>query len=171
MYDIIKEFFIEALGIDISDVIIERTSMDSILGSYSVESPGIIRVNSNISGAIEQLTIVHEIAHLLQYERAASISIPKEKFNSVDMSIWDNCAIEYKNQPVEIDARITELCYLYYAGYKKAGEEEAIKGVRSYAKNILCDPAFSPVLMVLINNIPNSFSAVRGVLFEKLNSC
>ena len=135
------EFFKEVLDVDVTNVEIIDTNIDEVgtVGLYSKKNKR-IRIDTNkIRGMYGSskaahlfisTTIVHELTHYCQRELNKSTMLPINGLFTGDkysVAYYDSA---YYEQPLEIDAHIMEVYYLYYLN----GDSPAIG---EYAKSKL----------------------------------
>lgn len=139
----IVEFFKKYLSVDVSNVEIEYSELDidgvKILGSYKPFYKNKIFINKSLKGKglEEEITIVHELNHLCQFQYNMGISlnidyICKRFPQNADVDLlkvsdideleyrenygfyWrDTVEMDYENKHIEIDSRITSCLYVY----------------------------------------------------------
>ena len=119
------EFFKEVLDVDVTNVEIIDTNIDEVgtVGLYSKKNKR-IRIDTNkirgmygsskVANLFISTTIVHELTHYCQRELNKSTMLPINGLFTGDkysVAYYDSA---YYEHPLEIDAHITEVYYLYY---------------------------------------------------------
>lgn len=120
----IVNLFKETLNVNVYDVMMLFKDLDKNLGEYDYKCKNIIFINrirleERHPEIMAYMTIVHELTHLCQYEYNKSISIElSEEENAIlyRKTFRDN---NYLDRPLEIDAVLMELYYLFFIGMEK----------------------------------------------------
>ena len=119
------KFFKEVLDVDVTNVEIIDTNIDEVgtVGLYSKKNKR-IRIDTNkirgmygsskVANLFISTTIAHELTHYCQRELNKSTMLPINGLFTGDkysVAYYDSA---YYEHPLEIDAHITEVYYLYY---------------------------------------------------------
>lgn len=155
----IINYFMECYGVDVSKVKIIDCNLNEdavktgtiAYGEYVVTEGDVIRVDVEaIRFKFEKtfekrlyITIVHELTHWMQYTHNKGAILQFIVLKAEDYySIGED--IDYRNRPLEIDARLGELRYLHYADNSNeallAYTASALGGVRNAHSYLECLP-------------------------------
>ena len=120
MKNMIINFFKEYLLEDVSQIRVIKsnvalTSKNTLsLGYYDPTDWGVVHISCDIEGLKEELVIVHELVHLIQYERNKSYCIHDVGVPMHRLCDFNNACINYYSRIHEVDARIVEAMYISY---------------------------------------------------------
>ena len=110
----IIKYFKSTFDVDVSTIPIFFKDLDGYAGIYYGDHPGMIFVDRQALSKHSKIhgytTIVHELTHLVQHEYRMSLSIDfKDDECADDYDYWDE---DWCNKPLEVDALLSEICYL-----------------------------------------------------------
>ena len=110
-------YFKEVFNFDASVVSIYNKSLDEkSIGEYDHNNPGVIFIDKAKTDMMLPValdtTLVHEITHLLQFEQKKTISLDFTYNNAYEYG--QHCVfMKWCERPLEIDAVLSEIYYLY----------------------------------------------------------
>jgi hypothetical protein len=142
------KYFNKTFDINVSTIPMFFKNLDGYGGMYYEGNPGMIFVDRQLlekhSNLVQATTIVHELTHLIQYEYKRSLSIKiKDNEYAGHYDYWDE---DWNNQPLEVDAILSELNYLFFINPNK------VDRIINYGK-IRFKNTREDVLMIAIDNL------------------
>ena len=123
------KFFKQTFNVDVSNVKVLFYSDNDSVGEYRHNMPGCIYLNrerlSHMHILNTDLTITHELTHLVQYEHNMAISLDLRTLPAHVVHKMSLC-LEWGNSPLEIDAMLTEAYYLFFINKDMPNIDRAI---------------------------------------------
>ena len=124
------KFFKQTFNVDVSNVKVLFYSGNDSAGEYRHNMPGCIFLNRELLSRMHisrtDLTIIHELTHLVQYEYGMAISLDLRTLSALSIHKM-SYSLEWNNSPLEIDAMLTESYFLFYDNKDAPNIERFIK--------------------------------------------
>ena len=146
---LVTEFYLDKFNIDLSNVkVIDYYDDDNRLGYYEYAFPNKVNINlyklkiktSNTKKDVMYInTLVHELAHLVQYEYSTSLILPLDKVSACAISEKTHSkGIVWSNMLLEIDALLFE-CLFFYERQLLTTDEIIISAIKRLISNMFKD--------------------------------